>query len=266
MDAKRVANNINNWLEDYRVITDCKGVVLGLSGGKDSTVVAMLAKKQWGDDVFAIIMPNGNQADIDDAIEIAETLNIDYRIVNIETVFNNLLFNIETVVRKSDITGEKDWFENCPKISDKAKTNIPPRLRMTILYAVAQTLGYRVIGTGNASERYIGWFTKYGDGGCDLNPIAHLTCSEVVELGTYLAQEFNLSDIFIKKVPADGLTGKSDEDNFGFTYKQLDAFIREGDSGDETLNKKMKKMHNMSEHKLRVPVTYTDTWFLNRRD
>ena len=260
MDAKRVANNINNWLEDYRVITDCKGVVLGLSGGKDSTVVAMLAKKQWGDDVFAIIMPNGNQSDIDDAIQIAETLNIEYKVVNIETIFNNLVLNIESKIE------EGDWVENCCKISDKAITNIAPRIRMTILYAVAQTLGYRVIGTGNASERYIGWFTKYGDGGVDICPISHLTCSEVVELGTYLAREFNLSDVFIKKVPADGLTGKSDEDNFGFTYKQLDAFIREGDSGDETLNKKMKKMHDMSEHKLRVPVTYTDTWFLNRRD
>lgn len=256
MEAKKEANKINDWLEDYRISTDCKGVVLGLSGGKDSTVVAMLAKKQWGDDVFAIILPNGQQSDIDDAIEIAETLKIDYRIVNIETIYNNLVLNVESKVENSD------WVENCCKITDKAKTNIAPRIRMTILYAVAQSLGYRVIGTGNASERCIGWFTKYGDGGYDINPIAHLTCSEVVELGMYLAEEFNLSDVFIKKVPADGLTGKSDEDNFGFTYKQLDKFIREDECDDEELYKKMKKMHDLSEHKLRLPITYPDRWFL----
>ena len=210
MDAKRVANNINNWLEDYRVITDCKGVVLGLSGGKD-------------------------------------------------TVFNNLLFNIETVVRKPDITGEKDWFENCPKISDKAKTNIPPRLRMTILYAVAQTLGYRVIGTGNASERYIGWFTKYGDGGVDICPISHLTCSEVIQLGKKLCKDFNLPESFITKQPADGLTGISDEDNFGFSYYVLDNYIRNTLSESEKIKyeneiKLIEKLHKISEHKRKLPL------------
>lgn len=255
MDAKREINKINNWLEEYRVKTDCKGVVLGLSGGKDSTVVAMLAKKQWGDDVFAIIMPNGYQSDIDDAMNIAEALNIEHRVVKLETIYNNLLFNIETKIRKSDITGEKEWFDNCPKISEKAKTNIPPRLRMTVLYAVAQTLGYRVIGTGNASERFIGWFTKYGDGGCDLNPIAHLTCTEVVEIGKYLAEEFGLADLFITKVPADGLTGKSDEDNFGFTYKQLDDYIQNHSSGSDLVDEKIKKLHKQSEHKLKMPYT-----------
>lgn len=258
MEAKKEANKINDWLEDYRISTDCKGVVLGLSGGKDSTVVAMLAKKQWGDDVFAIILPNGQQSDIDDAIEIAETLKIDYRIINIEKAYNEII----KAIKYPENFGTSEIDFSYLTISDKAKTNIPPRLRMTALYAVAQSLGYRVIGTGNASERCIGWFTKYGDGGYDINPIAHLTCSEVVELGMYLAEEFNLSDVFIKKVPADGLTGKSDEDNFGFTYKQLDKFIREDECDDEDLYKKMKKMHDLSEHKLRLPITYPDRWFL----
>ena len=151
-------NRIIDWLEDYRIKTDCKGVVLGISGGKDSTVCAMLAKKVWGDDVFGIIMPNGAQKDIDDAIKVCESIGIDYRIVNIETIYNNLILNVENrlTTKKENI----DWVENCPKISEKAKTNIPPRIRMTILYSVAQTLGYRVMGTGNASERFIGWFTK----------------------------------------------------------------------------------------------------------
>ena len=166
---------IINWLNEYKETTNCKGVVLGISGGKDSTVVAMLSKLVFGDEVFGVIMPNGIQKDIDDAIKVCETLYINYRIVNINDAYKGLL----------------DSIEYCPglaslEITDKAKTNIPPRLRMTTLYAIAQTLGYRVIGTGNASERYIGWCTKFGDMACDLNPIAHLTCKEVIKLGLQL--------------------------------------------------------------------------------
>jgi NAD+ synthase len=164
-----VRDRIIEFLNDYKNNTNCKGVVLGISGGKDSTVVAMLSKLVFGDNVFGVIMPNGIQSDIDDAINVCETLNIDYRVVNINQAYRSLVGSIETHVWKDDQLCEKHIDENCPKISDKAKTNIPPRLRMTTLYAIAQTLGYRVIGTGNASERYIGWFTKYGDGGCDLN-------------------------------------------------------------------------------------------------
>lgn len=236
---------IIDWLNEYKENTKAKGVVLGISGGKDSTVVAMLSKLAFGDDVLGVIMPNGVQKDIDDAIQVCETLHINYRIVNINDAYRNLL----------------DSIEYCPglaslEITDKAKTNIPPRLRMTTLYAIGQTLGYRVIGTGNASERYIGWFTKYGDGGCDLNPIAHLTCSEVIELGKQLCEEFNLPIELIVKKPADGLTGKSDEENFGFTYKQLDDYIRLVDgSGNPEIDEKIEKLHKYSEHKLEMPYT-----------
>ena len=234
---------IINWLNEYKEATNCKGVVLGISGGKDSTVVAMLSTLVFGvDNVFGVIMPNGIQSDIDDAIKVCETLDITHIVVNIQDSYNSIVEQIKHV-----------------KISDKAKTNIPPRLRMTTLYAIAQTLGYRVIGTGNASERYIGWFTKYGDGGCDLNPIAHLTCTEVIELGKELCEEFNLPiDLIVKKL-ADGLTGKSDEDNFGFTYKQLENYIKSPDgSGDSLIDGKIKKMHRLSKHKLRMPYTLLD--------
>lgn len=236
---------IVNWLNEYKENSKAKGVVLGISGGKDSTVVAMLSKLVFGDNVFGVIMPNGVQKDIDDAITVCEILHINYRIVNINDAYKNLL----------------DSIEYCPglaslEITDKAKTNIPPRLRMTTLYAIAQTLGYRVIGTGNASERYIGWFTKYGDGGCDLNPIAHLTCTEVIELGKQLCEEFNLPIDLIVKKPADGLTGKSDEENFGFTYKQLDDYVRLVDgSGNTEIDEKIEKLHKYSEHKLKMPYT-----------
>lgn len=231
---------IINWLNEYKETTNCKGVVLGISGGKDSTVVAMLSTLVFGvDNVFGVIMPNGIQKDIDDSLAVCKTLDIPYVVVNIKDSYDAILNQIHGV-----------------RISDKAKTNIAPRLRMITLYAIAQSLGYRVIGTGNASERYIGWFTKYGDGGCDLNPIAHLTCTEVIELGKQLCEEFNLPIDLIVKKPADGLTGKSDEENFGFTYKQLDDYIRLVDgSGNPEVDEKIEKLHKYSEHKLNMPYT-----------
>ena len=247
---------IINWLNEYKETTNCKGVVLGISGGKDSTVVAMLSKLVFGEDVFGVIMPNGVQSDIDDAIQICETLNLKYSIVNIGKAYDALLGSIEYKTVKDYETLDRTIVDNGPKISDKARTNVPPRLRMTTLYAIAQTLGYRVIGTGNASERYIGWFTKYGDGGCDVNPIAHLTCTEVVELGKELCEEFDLPVDLIVKKPADGLTGKSDEENFGFTYEQLDKRIMYGSSGDKNLDKKLAKMHLLARHKVELPNTY----------
>lgn len=222
MERRNMENELSkilSWMRKYQRDTNCKGVVLGISGGKDSTVVAMLAKKVWGDNVFGILMPNGEQKDILDSLKIATTLGIKHRIVNIETVYNSLLNVVENRII------EDNWVENCPKITNKAKTNIPPRLRMTILYAVAQTMGYRVIGTGNASEAYIGWTTKWGDSAYDFNPIAHLTCTEVMALGELLAEEFGLDKRYVIKTPSDGLCGKSDEDSFGFSYEQLDHVI-----------------------------------------
>ena len=202
---------ILEWLEQYKEATRCRGVVLGISGGKDSTVVAMLAKKVWGDNVFGVLMPNGKQKDIDDALNIVKTLGIEHRIVNIETVYNSLLHVVENCIEETPIG--RDFVANCLRVTDKAKTNIPPRIRMTTLYAIAQTLGYRVIGTGNASEAYIGWTTKWGDSAYDFNPIAHLTCTEVMSLGELLANEFGLNKKYVTKTPSDGLCGKTDEDS-----------------------------------------------------
>lgn len=231
-------DRIVQWLEKYKELTNCKGVVLGISGGKDSTVVAMLAKKVWGDNVLGVLMPNGTQKDIDDAIKVCQVLNIEYKIVNIKETYDALLKDMPI------------------KISDKSKTNIPPRLRMTTLYAIAQTLGYRVIGTGNASERTIGWTTKWGDSAYDFNPIACLTCTEVVKLGVELAKEFGLDETLVNKKPADGLTGKSDEDNFGFTYKQLDDWILLGTSGNDEIDDKIQLLRERGMHKQSMPKIF----------
>lgn len=235
IDTKAAIQNIVDWLTAIKK-SGCKGVTLGLSGGKDSTVVAMLAVKVWGpENVYGVIMPNINWEDVEDALKVARTLDIQHTICPIKSTYYALT---EDLI-----------------LSEQARVNIAPRIRMTTLYAIAQTFGYRVIGTGNRSERYIGWCTKFGDMGCDMNPIAHLTCGQVIDIGLALAEEFGLNPALIRRPPADGLTGKTDEDNFGFTYDQLDAYILNGTSGNKKIDKKIEKMHEAALHKLTMPAT-----------
>ncbi len=237
---------IFEWLEQYKETTQCRGVVLGISGGKDSTVVAMLAKKVWGDNVLGVLMPNGYQRDMDDSLNIVKSLGINYDIVDIETIYESLIDAVEAACCD----------ETRPCLTDKTKTNIPPRLRMTVLYTIAQTLGYRVIGTGNTSEAYIGWTTKWGDSAFDFNPIAHLTCTEVMALGELLADEFGLNKKYVTKTPSDGLCGKTDEDSFGFSYSTLDNYITGGVTNvDYETALKIEQMHQASEHKRNMPAT-----------
>ena len=238
--ASKLTNQIIKWLEEYRDNTQCRGVVLGVSGGKDSTTVAMLAKKVWGDNVVGIMMPDGGQVDLDDSVAICSSLNLRHALVNIGGAVTQILHSINASVPFVDV-------------NQKAITNIPPRVRMTTLYAIAQTLGYRVIGTGNASEAYIGWTTKWGDSAYDLNPIAGLTCGEVVEVGLDLAKDFGLDAKYIVKKPSDGLTGMSDEDNFGFTYSELDGFINGVLPESAEVGKKIIAMHTATEHKRCLP-------------
>lgn len=241
--ASKLTKQIIKWLEEYRDNTQCRGVVLGISGGKDSTTVAMLAKKVWGDNVVGIMMPDGGQVDLDDSVAICSSLNLRHALVNIGGAVTQILHSINASVPFVDV-------------NQKAITNIPPRVRMTTLYAIAQTLGYRVIGTGNASEAYIGWTTKWGDSAYDLNPIAGLTCGEVVEVGLDLAKGFGLDEKYIVKKPSDGLTGLSDEDNFGFTYSELDGFINGVLPESAEVGKKIIAMHTATEHKRCLPYCF----------
>jgi NAD+ synthase len=227
-------NRIIDWMTEFKEKNNVNGVVLGLSGGKDSTVVAMLAKKVFGDNVIAVSMPNGRQSDIGDVRDIISTLKLDSPLVNIQNTFDTLIHDTYL------------------DISDKAKTNIAPRIRMTVLYSIAQSFGYLVIGTGNKSEAMIGWTTKFGDSACDFNPIGHLTCREVIEIGKELAEEFGLDVNYIVKKPADGLTSKTDEDNFGFTYDELDDYLLYGIEGPNI--DKIKNMIKWAAHKRQMPL------------
>ena len=243
---------IIEFLKDYQLKTNVKGYVIGISGGKDSTIVAKLLVDAIGSDkVLGILMPNGKQSDLSDSIEVCRLLNIDYQIVNIKQSYDAIVNQIEDCVsglfpgdyvQKAVTEVNNDTYY----VTKQAKTNIAPRLRMTTLYAIAQSLGYRVAGTGNYSEHYIGWCTKWGDMACDINPIAHLTCTDVVALGDYL----KLPEHLVHKIPADGLTDKSDEDNFVFTYSELDRFLTKGESNvDVSIASKIIKMHDRSTHK-----------------
>ena len=239
MHEKTIQHIIKS-MNEYKTETKCKGVVLGISGGKDSTVVAMLAKKVFGDSVKGLLMPTSNKKDLELSKEICVALNLSYRVIDITDIVEDIKETTEKMVT--------------PMSMDFSR-NIAPRIRMTYLYAVAQAMGYRVIGTSNMSEAWIGWTTKFGDNACDFNPIGVFTCSEVVEIGLELAKEFGLDEKYILKTPEDGLSGTSDEENFGFTYAELDKYI---ETGEETENsEKIDLLHKRSQHKREMPKILT---------
>lgn len=221
---------IKNWFDNES--GNAKGIVINVSGGVDSTLVAKLCVDAIGKDkVFGILQPNGEQKDISDSIRVCELLGIDNMTINIKPIY--------------------DIISQVANLTDETKINIAPRIRMTNAYSIAQTKHYRVVGTGNLSERTIGYFTKWGDGACDFNPIANLTKRKVIALGDELGLPYDL----VHKVPADGLSGASDEDRFGFTYEQLDDCI-EGNFHmhiPKEIKEKIQKMKKDSEHK-RCPI------------
>ena len=219
-----------------------KGAVIGISGGKDSTIVAKLMVECLGkENVMGVLMPNGDQSDISDSYKVVELLDISYTVVNIKEAMQGIVGRIDYALSRLHNTDKKI------ELTEPAYINIAPRIRMTTLYAIAQSMGsgWRVIGTTNKSEEYIGWLTKWGDGGVDFEPIIDLTVTELRELGKNLG----LPEDLVCKVPIDGLAKGSDEERFGFTYEVLDRYIESGTTGDVEVDKKIEKMHEYSGHK-----------------
>lgn len=233
-DAKKTKDEIVTWIRNYfrKNGSDCNAVV-GMSGGKDSTIVAALCCEALGKDrVFGVIMPNTAMKDSDIAVEICEYLDIDYMDINIGEAYDSLT---------------EELAANDIKLSSNAATNLPARLRMATLFMVAQSVNGRVANTCNYSEDYVGWATLFGDGAGQFSPLGKLTVTEVKQIG----YELGLPKKFIEKIPADGLTDKSDEDNFGFTYQFLDRYIRTGDFSNDTVTAaRIDKMHNANTFKL----------------
>ncbi|HDK7157219.1 TPA: NAD(+) synthase [Clostridium botulinum] len=236
-NAKKECENIINWIKEYfESQPNAKGAIIGISGGKDSLVAAKLLVEALGKErVFGVLMPNGEQKDIADSLRVVDILGINYKIVNIEKAYNGLL---EAIADKN--------------LSIDAKINIPPRIRMTTLYAIGTNINYRICGTGNKSEGFVGYTTKWGDNAFDFNPIGDLTTGEVVAVGDSLGLPYEL----VHKTPSDGLSGKSDEDKLGFSYDQINEYIENGSCGDKEVDKKIKLKHEYNKHKRDLPVKY----------
>jgi len=227
---------IKEWFEKNASPVD--KCVIGISGGKDSTVVAGLCVKALGKErVIGVLMPNGFQADIEDAIKVVSTLGIDYYVINIRDAFTNIVEKIKI---------------NTGTISEQALINLPARLRMTTLYAVSQTFGGRVANTCNLSEDYIGYSTRWGDSVGDFSPLANFTTEEVIAIG----HELGLPAELVDKIPSDGLCGKTDEDNLRFSYKVLNEYIRTGYIEDKELKKKIDERHERNLFKLNPIPTF----------
>lgn len=233
-------NDIVRWIQDYFKANGpgCSAVV-GISGGKDSSIVAALCVEALGKDrVIGVLMPNGEQSDIQDALDVCEALQI-----------NSLYINIAATCRALEMQ-----IEIQTDVSEQTKINMPPRIRMATLYAVAQSLphGGRVANTCNYSEDFVGYSTKYGDSAGDFSPLARLTVSEVRQIGYELPIPRRLVD----KTPSDGLCGKTDEDNLSMTYQQIDAYIVNGTSGDADVDRRICQLHAANLHKLAPMPSY----------
>ena len=226
-DAAKTKDEIITWIQNYfrKNGPDCNAVV-GISGGKDSSIVAALCCEALGNGrVIGVLMPQGVQDDIDVARDLVKHLGIKSFEINIAETVNTLL-------AKGRIAGLCD--------SKQARVNLPARIRMATLFMVSQSMNGRVANTCNASENFVGWQTVGGDGFGQFSPLSKLTVTEVKAVG----RELGLPEKFIEKAPADGLTGKTDEDNFGFTYEFLDKYIRTGEFGDDTATAaKIDRMH-----------------------
>ena len=237
-DALKIKNECVEWIRDFFKNNgpDCNAVV-GISGGKDSSVAAALCVEALGKDrVIGVLMPKGEQADIDCSLKLVNHLGIKYFTVNIGETVEAL---------KSALPEDLE-------ITPQTVTNIPPRVRMTVLYAISQSNNGRVVNTCNLSEDWVGYSTRYGDSVGDFSPLSNLTVAEVKEIGHILG----LPEDLVEKVPIDGLCGKTDEENLGFTYAVLDKYIRTGVCEDPEIKELIDKKHKANLFKLQLMPTF----------
>ena len=231
-NAEKVKNDCVEWIRDFfrENGPDCNAV-LGISGGKDSSIAAALCVEALGKDrVIGVLMPCGEQHDIDMAYMLVNHLDIKHYVVNIKDAIEGLTKNIPL------------------ELSNQSKVNLPPRIRMSTLYAVSQSCNGRVVNTCNLSEDWVGYSTRYGDAAGDFSPLCNLTVQEIKEIGRLL----NLPAELVDKVPIDGLCGRTDEDNLGFTYAELDRYIRTGEIEDLDKKARIDEMHRKNLFKLQL--------------
>lgn len=246
-DPKKTKDEVVQWIRNYFAENgkDCTAVI-GISGGKDSSIVAALCVEALGKDrVIGVLMPNGEQADIDDAITLCEVLGIKFTQVNIQEAYRGILDSMGYLFVPRD---DGSYVNDSMAVSEQAKINLPPRLRMATLYAVAQSIpgGGRVANTCNRSEDFVGYSTKFGDSAGDFSPLANLMVHEVVQIGHELPIPADLVD----KIPSDGLCGKTDEDNLGVSYSEIDSYIETGTCGVAEHEQRIAHLHRKNLHKV----------------
>lgn len=237
---KITKEDIVNWIKSWFDVNGkgCNAIV-GISGGKDSSIVAALCVEALGKDrVIGVLMPNGVQSDIEDSKKLVSFLGIKSIEINIKSAVDAILDEIENVNIE---------------VSEQTIINLPPRIRMSTLYAISQSNNGRVANTCNLSEDWIGYSTRYGDSAGDFSPLGGLTVTEVKKIGV----ELGLPDYLVNKTPSDGLSGKSDEEKIGFTYEVLDKYIRTGVCDDIKTKEKIDYMHKLNKFKLE-PIPYYD--------
>lgn len=227
-----------DWMEDKLTKAKAKGIVLGLSGGLDSAVVAALSIRIFPQNTLAIIIPcHSLEADISDALDFINKYNISYKIIDLSKVYDPLIHLL------NDKEKERSF--------KLAEANIKPRLRMITLYYFANKLNYLVVGTGNKSELIIGYFTKYGDGGADILPLGNLLKSQVKELAEYLG----IPKKIINKPPSAGLwEGQTDEEEIGISYEQLDKYLKTGKLKNKIIEKRIQDKITKNAHKRAIPA------------
>lgn len=233
-DAEKIKNECVEWIRDF-FENNGKGcnAVVGISGGKDSSIAAALCVEALGKErVVGVLMPQGEQHDIDMAHMLVNHLGIRNFVVNIKGAVDEVI-----AAMPEDI-----------EVTKQTKQNLPPRIRMSVLYAISQSCNGRVCNTCNLSEDWVGYSTRYGDSVGDFSPLSSLTVTEVKEIGRVLG----LPEELVEKVPIDGLSGKTDEENLGFTYAELDRYIRTGRIDDKAKKDIIDAKHRANLFKLRL--------------
>lgn len=243
----RLTKECIEWIRDYFADNPDGKAIIGISGGKDSTVAAALCVEALGADrVIGVLMPQGEQKDISDSYEVTARLRLPYHVINIGSACEELYrFLADAVFLSNGMHAAKE--------NTMITTNTPARLRMTTLYAVAALYpNSRVVNTCNRSEDYVGYSTKFGDAAGDFSPLGNLTVREVLEIG----DDLGLPEHLVHKAPADGMCGKTDEDNLGFTYAELDAYLLDGVTPEPVKFEKIKRLHKLTRHKYEPIPTF----------
>lgn len=239
---QKEAVNAINWIKEYVESTKAKGIVIGNSGGKDSaTVLAMAVKAVGKEKVLAVSMPcYSSENDLQDAELVAKTFGVKSIKIDLSNTYQELESQINKQIEE--------------KLNKEATINAKPRLRMTTLYAIAQTYGYLVIGTGNLCEAMVGYTTKWGDNSSDFNPIAQFTVEEVLEMGKFLG----VPQKILSKAPSDGLGSQTDEEKMGITYKQIAEMIETGNTEERAKQEIIKKYQSSKHKRNKIPIYKVD--------